>query len=280
MLKWPENCKFHGNEVFSYETNSTYRLQRGSVVGKKHAPLWQAWGVLETNYGEPDVARGIFQQGIWSCAQSGGSQSGGKRCARLWQAWGVLEAREGEYAAARRCFSRTLDAENNNVAAVTAWALMEESIGNNADARSIFERALKLLPHSSPDKLTLWRAYELLELDAGNLEAAEIIHYRGLKEAKTLQDSFARGVSDIEDDLERESSMVDSDVSVDDVLNNDQVELIARWKGKGNVGYFDFEDEEDVWLNNGSIEGRVPMHKMNKHGKNKDKNKKSSNLIS
>ena len=148
--------------------NTTSSFKRGSKVGRRHAPLWQAWGVLETNYGDADDARDVFQQGIWACAQSGGSQSGGKRCARLWQAWGVLEAREGEFAAARRCFSRTLDAENNNVAAITAWAYMEESIGNQADARSIFERALKRLPPSSPDRVILWKSYEQLENQANN----------------------------------------------------------------------------------------------------------------
>ena len=96
--------------------------------------------MLETRHGSADVARNLFQQGIWSCAQSSGGQSGGRRCARLWQAWGVLEAREGDHAAARRCFSRSLDADKRNVAAVTAWTLMEQELGLFNDARYIFER--------------------------------------------------------------------------------------------------------------------------------------------
>ncbi len=51
----------------------------------------------------------------------------------------MLEAAEGDDAAARRCFSRALDADNRNVAAITAWTLMEEELGNAQDARSIFE---------------------------------------------------------------------------------------------------------------------------------------------
>ena len=115
-------------------------LRRGTDVDKRHAPLWQAWGVLETRHGKASDARDIFQKGIWACAQSGGGQSGGRRCARLWQAWGVLEAQEGDYAAARRCFSRGLDADSRNVACVTAWTLMEEELGNYGDAKVIFER--------------------------------------------------------------------------------------------------------------------------------------------
>ena len=146
-------------------------LRKGTVIDKRHAPVWQAWGVLETRYGEPDDARDIFQQGIWACAQSGGGQSGGRRCARLWQAWGVLEAREEEYAAARRCFGRALDADNCNVATVTAWTQMEQEIGNIHDARMIFERALKQFPSPSDDKISLWRSYELMEQRAGNMKA-------------------------------------------------------------------------------------------------------------
>jgi tetratricopeptide (TPR) repeat protein len=115
-------------------------LRRGTEVNKRDPAVWQAWGVLETRDGYAEDARDIFQQGIWACAQLSGGQSGGWRCARLWQAWGVLEAREGEHAAARRCFSRALDADNRNVAAVTAWTLMEEDMGNHRDARLIFER--------------------------------------------------------------------------------------------------------------------------------------------
>ena len=121
-------------------------------MNKRHAPAWQAWGVLETRYSTAKIARDVFQQGIWACAQPGGGQSGGRRCARLWQAWGVLEAQEGDHAAARRCFSRALDADQRNVAAVTAWTSMEAELGNFADARSIFERSLKLFRSPSMDK--------------------------------------------------------------------------------------------------------------------------------
>ena len=114
-------------------------LRKGTIINKRHAALWQAWGVLETRHGKPEDARNIFQQGIWACAQPSGGQSGGRRCARLWQAWGVLEAQEADYAAARRCFSRALDADSRNVPAVTAWTVMEKNRGKYHEARLIFE---------------------------------------------------------------------------------------------------------------------------------------------
>jgi len=240
-------------------------FRRGSGTAKRHAPLWQAWGVLEMDHGTPDVARDVFQQGIWACAQSGGGQSGGRRCARLWQAWGVLESREGDYAAARRCFSRTLDAESRNVAAVTAWALMEESLGNSADARVIIERALKLLPPSSPDKKSLWRTYEALEENAGNFEAAKKIYQRALRETVILQESFVpetTAAKSVRKEIQQEV-----EPTIDDVLtNNDQVELIARWKNEKSIDFY-----HDVWMNDGSIEGKVPMHRMQKRTKQRKK---------
>lgn len=122
------------------KSTDTVSLRKGTIVNKRHAPIWQAWGVLETRHGNPEDARDIFQQGIWACAQSSGGQSGGRRCARLWQAWGVLESQEEDYDAARRCFSRALDADSWNVAAVTAWTVMEKNLGNYKDARLIYER--------------------------------------------------------------------------------------------------------------------------------------------
>lgn len=241
-------------------------FKRGSSIAKRHAPLWQAWGVLEMDVGTPDVARDVFQQGIWACAQSGGGQSGGRRCARLWQAWGVLESREGDYAAARRCFSRTLDAESRNVAAVTAWALMEESLDNASDARVIIERALKRLPSSSPDKKSLWRTYETLEENAGNFEAATKIYQRALGETVTLQESFVPETTPPKS--VKEENKENTEPSIDDVLtNNDQVELIARWKNEKSIDFY-----QDVWINDGSVEGKVPMHKMQKRTKQRKKN--------
>jgi tetratricopeptide (TPR) repeat protein len=157
----------------------SYSLKRGTIADKKHAPVWQAWGVLESRHGAVEIARDLFQQGIWSCAQPSGGQSGGRHCARLWQAWGLLEEGEGDYAAARRCFSRAIDADNRNVAAITAWTSMEERLGNLCDARAIFERALKQFTSpASDDSMALWRAYELMETRVGNLKGAQAIYQR------------------------------------------------------------------------------------------------------
>ncbi len=209
---------------------------------------------MELRHGNADEARKIFQQGIWSCAQLSGGQSGGYDCARLWQAWGVLEAQEGDYAAARRCFSRALDADHRNAAAVTAWTLMEaDQLGHYNDARSIFERALKQFPAGSTEKMTLWRAYEVMEQRAGDSKASQQVYRRMMGETINAQDEQ-------EQRSEVDSMQVKSNDYRQDTLNQaltqrgNEVEVV-RWDTDGSM-------PGEVWLNNGSIEGKVPAATM------------------
>ena len=220
------------------------RLRRGTEVNKRHAAIWQAWGVLETRHGSAEAARGLFQQGIWACASLSGNRSGGYECARLWQAWGVLEAREGDHAAARRCFSRALDADNRNVAAITAWTQMEEEIGNYHDARLIFEQSLKRFPPASDDKAALWRNYELMEQRAGNHDAALQVYQRSMRESIGARDHH---VDDLSDPLPH----VEPEPDMNDVLRQSKEVEVIRWGGNSMRG--------EVWMNNGNIEGKMPM---------------------
>jgi len=246
-------------ESLSYGfTNSTcfivilvplYSLKRGTELDKRHAPLWQAWGVLESRNGSAAVARDIFQQGIWACAQSSGGQSGGRHCARLWQAWGVLEARENDPSAARRCFNRALDADSRNVAAVIAWTLMEQDLGNYKDARLIFERALKQFSSPSDEKMSLWRAYEVMETKAGNVNAAQQVYQRSIKDAILRDDYLIR---------DKTLSLSSSNTTV---INNDKVSEVevVTWKSRTDSGF----GGNEVWMaDDGSILGKVPSSTM------------------
>jgi len=237
-------------------------LRRGTEVNKRHPPVWQAWGVLETRFSTAKNARDVFQQGIWACAQPGGGQSGGRRCARLWQAWGVLEAQEGDHAAARRCFNRALDADQRNVAAVTAWTLMEAELGNFADARSIFERSLKLFRSPSADKTSIWRAYEVMEERAGNTREAQMVFQRSMGEtmakstideeviiARATNPSSVDGAQDMIDAAAFDSSRPKSS------KRSQEIE-VSRWDTESG------EMDAEVWMNNGSIEGKVPASMM------------------
>jgi Tfp pilus assembly protein PilF len=222
-------------------------LQRGTQVDKRHAPVWQSWGVLETRHGTASAARDVFQQGIWACAQPNGSQSGGYRCARLWQAWGVLEAREGDYAAARRCFSRALDADQRNIAAITAWALMEESQRNIQDARCIFERTLPSFAAGSEAKIALWRTYERMEQRLGNVALAQQVYQRSMREAIMVTDEPQLQYD--EPEFQNDSGEERKDISPNEVE-------VIRWNGGGG----------EVWLNDRAIEAKVPFDMRKRKG--------------
>jgi tetratricopeptide (TPR) repeat protein len=229
-------------------------LQKGTQVNKRHAPVWQAWGVLETRYGDPDTARNIFQEGIWSCGQLSGSQSGGYHCDRLWQAWGILEAKEGEYAAARRCFSRALDANNRNVPAFTAWALMEEQLGNINDARIIFERGLRKFSTGSEEKKALYRSYELMEQRLGDTKAAQNIYQRSVRESFDEKDDIdvlkSSSVLTMTSNNEEMNDNADATFDAQKVPKKKTKEFeVVRWESTGG----------EVWLNDRSIETKVSM---------------------
>jgi tetratricopeptide (TPR) repeat protein len=229
-------------------------LRRGTEANKRHAPVWQAWGVLETREGNHEEARNIFQQGIWACAQITG-QSGGFSCARLWQAWGVLEASEGDYAAARRCFSRALDADNRNMAAMTAWTLMEEKLGNFDDARHLFERSLKIFEAGTVEKKRLWRSYELMEQRIGNEAGAQEVYQRSMRE------SFAT-VTETQEADDIPDSTIPSDETaaiVESVVRPVREFETARWD-QGSTSM-----KAEIWLTDeGAIEGMVPKSSLKK----------------
>lgn len=223
-------------------------------MNKRHAPVWQAWGVLETREGNLDEARRIFQEGIWACAQLTGGQSGGYSCARLWQAWGVLEAKVGDYAAARRCFNRALDADKRNMAAMTAWTLMEESIGNFDDARVIFERSLRQFEPSTTEKKRLWTAYEAMETRTGNQIAAQEVYRRAVRE------SIIKGEEgDTQDELDIPTmARVAGNKDATQVKNDKKKEFeVVRWDRETSLN-------GEVWMKDGSVEGKVPRATMNK----------------
>jgi Tfp pilus assembly protein PilF len=231
-------------------------LRQGTEVNKRDPAVWQAWGVLEARHGSASKGRQIFQQGIWACAQLTGSQSGGYRCARLWQAWGVLEAREGDHAAARCCFSRALDADSRNIPAMTAWASMEEELGNISDARSIFERALSKFAAGSDEKNILWRSYELMEQRLGHVDEAQRVYQRAMREALAVVDVDHSNTSS---NGGAQSSKTSNGPEMKSVLkkSTDQEVEVVRWNGHGG----------EVWLNDRAIEGKVPNYRMKKQRK-------------
>jgi len=246
-------------------------LRRATEVNKRHAPAWQAWGVMESREGNPEEARNIFQQGIWACAQLGGGQSGGYSCARLWQGWGVLEASEVDFAAARRCFSRALDADNRNLAAITAWTNMEEKLGNLDDARSLFKRSLKIFTPGTDETSQLWRAYELMEQRTGHEANAQQVYRQSMRESFSAAadepedrdpDIFVDEKLEINSNPQhQQESSKNGDANSNDSKSKAKREFeVSRWDQEGSSMKAEI-------LMDGSIEGKMPKGAMKKKKK-------------
>ena len=97
---------------------------------------------------------------------------------------------------------------------------MEAELGNFADARSIFERVLKLFRSPSVDKTAIWRAYEVIAPMPSDMISVTSQKAKPSKRNKEVE--------------------------------------VSSWSNGSDVL------DAEVWMNNGSIEGRVPASMMRK----------------
>jgi tetratricopeptide (TPR) repeat protein len=133
---------------------------------------------------------------------------------------------------------------------------MEKDLGEYKDARLIFERALKQFSSGSDEKQSLWRAYELMESETGNLQAAQNVYQRAIRDA-LVTDNLNEKADYI---MTSETGAIVSDE--ESLKNSNEVEVV-RWKTKKYNGF----GENSVWLNDGLIEGKVPKSIMKKKNK-------------
>jgi tetratricopeptide (TPR) repeat protein len=136
---------------------------------------------------------------------------------------------------------------------------MEEELDNYHDARLIFERCLNRFP-ASDDKMALWRNYELMEQRAGNTDAALQVYQRSMRESIGVID---QNLDEMSVPL---SPVQEAEPSLKEVLQQSKEVEVVRWGGDST------SMRRDVWMNNGSIEGKMPMKKR-KNKRNKSENR-------
>jgi hypothetical protein len=156
-----------------------------------------------------------------------------------------------------------------NVPAFTAWALMEEQIGNVKDARMIFERALRKFSPGSHDRMALYRSYELMEQRLGDSAAAKNIYQRSLRESFDAKDEIdlIKHIDDENDEISRTATSSTTEKDKDDPKNNkkDYEVEVVRWENTGG----------EVWLNDRAIEAKVSIKKPARNNYGANKNMKS-----
>ena len=146
----------------------------------------------------------------------------------------------------------------------------------------------------SEEKTSLWRAYELMESEAGNFKAAQNVYQRSIRDAIVKGNEF--GDIDENKSLVSQNHNPDQNLSLvamkspfvhkirlntvihliqkapdvdivperDDILKVSNEVEFSRWRGNSNSG---FGEKREVWMNDGSIEGKVPASTMKKKSK-------------
>lgn len=120
--------------------------------------------------------------------------------------------------------------------------------------------ALRQFTSFSSDKMSIWRAYEVMEAEAGNIKDAQNVYQRSIRDSmgsiKTESITYESSSTDKNDDDVPETEEV-----LKKSTRNSEVEF-SRWNSQGF-------GESSVWVNDGSIEGKVPASAMNKTQKPK-----------
>merc|ERR1712071_310818 len=102
-------------------------------------------------------------------------------------------------------------------------------------------------------------AYELMEVKAGYTDEAQMVYQRSMRETmnRVLDDSSNAAASAVAAVSELDKQQQPTPIENKD-QDLDQVEVVS-WRSKREFG------RGEVWMNNGSIEGKVPSSKMKKN---------------
>jgi hypothetical protein len=148
-----------------------------------------------------------------------------------------------------------LDADNRNIAAMTAWTIMEEQLGNLDDARHLFERSLQKFAPGTEERKQLWRAYELMEQRCGNEAGAQEVYQRSIRESF----SVAQDELDSDDIPDPATEMAKTSAKQEEELPKAEREVeVVRWDhGSSSM------KAEGIWWD-GDVEGMVPKSSMKK----------------
>lgn len=131
----------------------------------------------------------------------------------------------------------------------------------------------------SQEKTSIWRAYELMEAQAGNQQAAQNVYQRSIRDAIIKTDfteydneSIVSILIEMKLDFQipcspkllhkfAKSRDAGIELQKDELLKesggNEQVE-VSRWNSKRDETF----GESAVWMKDGSIEGKVPPKAM------------------
>lgn len=178
-----------GDNAFIWQTWAVLESQVGNldrarqlfdaatVADARHVAAWHGWAVMELKAGNVKRARELLQKGLKLC---GGNEY-------IYQTLAVMEFRDGRVSEARALFLQATRINGKSAASWLAWALLEAQQGDASATRLLFQRALEASPRSG----YVWQAWGLFEASCGRYERARLLLQRGCqlnrKDAALLQ---------------------------------------------------------------------------------------------
>ena len=99
----------------------------------------------------------------------------------------------------------------------------------------------------------------MMEFQAGNLNAAQNVYQRSIRDSIATDDSF----DNREKNIIRKNT---GQLKKDKILKKSKEVEVSRWKSSSSDAESSFGDTS-VWMNDGSIEGKVPSATMRKKNK-------------
>ena len=109
---------------------------------------------------------------------------------------------------------------------------------------------MKQFPAGSNEKMSLWRSYELMEQRLGNVREAQNVYQRSMREQITLEDEVFKE--------DRSKAKVPQELST--VLKRSSEVEVESWGSDSLEGVL----RGEVWMNQGSIEAKVPKSALKK----------------
>jgi len=175
-----------------------------TAADKTHAAAWHGWGTLEKNQGNYQRARELYLKGVRLVPlqdasahlyhslgvmafergrttearehfKQGVRTAAGAQSAAIWQSWGILEAQVGDEEQARKLFQKGLVVCPKSKYIWLAWGVWEAKLGYIERARELLSKGCKLNPMDT----YLLQALAKLEAESGNIGLARKLFEQG-----------------------------------------------------------------------------------------------------
>jgi len=156
------------------EAREWFKRGTQELRGVSAHAIWQAWALLETEYGDESTVRSLWGKGLKANPKS----------RYIYLSWGTWELNQGQRGRARKILLKGNQVNPRDPAIYQALGVLEYQEGNAELSRWYFKCGLEV----DPDHVYLWQGWGVLEWRQGNLEEARRLFQKGIWADPTSRD--------------------------------------------------------------------------------------------